>query len=76
MEYYLESKENVLRELESSERGLSSQEAAARLRQQGKNRLAEEEKRSVLRKFLDSVTDPMILMLLGAALVQVIVTIL
>ncbi len=76
MEFYLESSEEVLRELKSSEKGLSAQEAAARLQRQGKNRLAEEEKRSAWRKLLDSVTDPMILMLLGAALVQVVVTIL
>ena len=76
MEYYLESREKVLRELNTSDQGLSSQEASARLQQNGKNLLKEEEKRSVWRKFLDSVTDPMILMLLGAALVQVIVTIL
>ncbi len=76
MEYYLEDRDKVLRELKSSEQGLSEQEAAERLRQNGKNRLKEEEKRSVWRKFLDSITDPMILMLLGAALVQVIVTIL
>ena len=76
MEYYLESREKVLESLGSSVQGLSSQEAAARLEKNGKNRLQEEEKRSVWRKFLDSVTDPMILMLLGAALVQVVVTIL
>ena len=76
MEYYREKSETVLQELKSSAQGLSSEEAAARLQQQGKNKLAEEEKRSVFRKFLDSITDPMILMLLGAALVQVIVTIL
>jgi Ca2+-transporting ATPase len=76
VKYYLESSDEVLRELKTSSQGLSDREAAARLQQQGKNRLAEEEKRSVFRKFLDSVTDPMILMLLGAALVQVIVTIL
>ena len=76
MEYYLETREQVLKELESSMRGLSAQEAAARLQQNGKNRLIEEEKRSVWRKFLDSITDPMILMLLAAALVQGIVTIL
>ena len=76
MEYYLETREQVLKELESSMRGLSAQEAAARLQQNGKNRLIEEEKRSVWRKFLDSVTDPMILMLLAAALVQGVVTIL
>ena len=76
MKYYLESSDEVLRELKTTSQGLSDREAAARLQQQGKNRLAEEEKRSVFRKFLDSVTDPMILMLLAAALVQVIVTIL
>ena len=76
MEYYLQSSEKVLEELHSSAQGLSAQESAERLRKNGKNRLAEEEKRSFWRKFLDSIADPMILMLLGAALVQVIVTIL
>ena len=76
MEYYLKNREEVLDELQTSEQGLASQEAAERLRQNGKNLLQEEEKRPLWRKFLDSVTDPMILMLLGAALVQVVVTIL
>ncbi len=76
VEYYLESKEKVLQELGTTEQGLTSEEAAVRLKEQGKNLLAEEEKRSTFRKFLDSIMDPMILMLLGAALVQVIVTIL
>ena len=76
MEYYLKNTEEVLKELKTSEQGLDPAEAAARLEKNGKNVLKEEEKRSTWRKFLDSVTDPMILMLLGAALVQVIVTIL
>lgn len=76
MEYYLKSTEEVLKELKTSEQGLDPAEAAARLEKNGRNVLKEEEKRSTWRKFLDSVTDPMILMLLGAALVQVIVTIL
>ena len=76
MDYYLKSTEEVLKELNTSEQGLSPAEAAARLEKNGRNVLKEEEKRSMWRKFLDSVTDPMILMLLGAALVQVIVTIL
>ena len=37
MKYYLEDTDKVLRELESSEQGLSSGEAAARLQQNGKN---------------------------------------
>ena len=76
MEYYLKDREAVLRELETSEQGLSAQEAAGRLAQNGKNLLIEEKKRSVGQKFVDSIMDPMILMLLGAALVQVIVTVL
>jgi len=76
VKYYLENRETVLKELKTSDQGLSSREAEARLQQNGKNCLKEENGRSVWRKFLDSVTDPMILMLLGAALVQVIVTIL
>ena len=76
MEYYLKNTEEVLKELDTSQQGLSPEEAAARLLKNGRNQLKEEEKRSMGRKFLDSVTDPMILMLLGAALVQVIVTIL
>ena len=47
MKYYLENRETVLRELKTSDLGLSSPEAAARLQQNGKNRLKEEEKRSV-----------------------------
>ena len=76
MDYYLENTQQVLRELETSEQGLSSAEAAERLAQNGKNLLIEEKKRSIGRKFIDSIMDPMILMLLGAALVQVIVTVL
>ena len=76
MDYYLEPQDRVLQELNTSLRGLRSSEASLRLQKNGKNLLKQEEKRSIWRKFLDSVTDPMILMLLGAALVQVIVTIL
>ena len=53
VEYYLESKEKVLQELGTTEQGLTSEEAAVRLKEQGKNLLAEEEKRSTFRKFLD-----------------------
>ncbi len=76
MQYYLEECAEVLKDLKTSEQGLDPKEAQARLEKNGKNVLKEEEKRSMGRKFLDSVTDPMILMLLGAALVQVIVTVL
>ena len=46
MKYYLESQEQVLRDLQTTDRGLSSAEAAARLQKNGKNLLKEEEKRT------------------------------
>ena len=39
VEYYLESKEKVLQELGTTEQGLTSEEAAVRLKEQGKNLL-------------------------------------
>ncbi len=76
MKYYLIDREKVLQELGTSRNGLTDAEAAERLEREGKNLLKKEEKRPLWRKFLDSITDPMILILLGAAVVQVIVTIL
>ncbi len=76
MKYYLEDTDKVLRELESSEQGLSSGEAAARLQQNGKNVLIGTEKTPMWKKILETLTDPMIMILLAAAVVQVVVTIL
>ena len=58
MEYYLENREKVLQELQSSERGLNSAEAAKRLQQNGKNRLKEEEKRPVVCPYCGATTTP------------------
>ena len=41
MKHYLESAEDVLKEVNSTEDGLSSEEAAARLEKHGKNKFAE-----------------------------------
>lgn len=49
MKHYLESAEDVLKEVKSTEDGLSSEEAAARLEKHGKNKLAEAEKRDFLK---------------------------
>ena len=76
VKYYLEDTDKVLRELESSEQGLSSGEAAARLQQNGKNVLIGTEKTPMWKKILETLTDPMIMILLAAAVVQVVVTIL
>lgn len=44
MKFYLEEKEAVLRELGSAAEGLTSEDAAARLEKNGKNKLKEEKK--------------------------------
>ena len=70
MKHYLESAEAVFAEVQSSESGLSSQEAAARLEKNGKNKLAEAKKDSTLKKFFDQMKDPMIIILLIAAVIS------
>ena len=47
MKEYLRSKEDVLKELEVTESGLSSKESEARLEKNGKNKLAEGKKESL-----------------------------
>lgn len=70
MKFYLESVETALKEVASNPEGLTSQEAAQRLAQHGKNKLAEGEKISLLRRFLDQLSDPMLIILMVAALVS------
>ena len=70
MKFYLESTENVFREVGSSEQGLSEQEALARLEKNGKNKLKEGEKDSLIKRFLDQLKDPMIIMLIVAAAIS------
>ena len=70
MRYYCESKEDVLRELGVTENGLSQSEAQARLEKNGKNRLAAAKGKSLFRRFLEQLADPMIIILLVAAAVS------
>jgi len=70
MKHYLESAEAVFKEVNSSERGLTSAEAAARLASNGKNKLADAKKDSKLKRFFDQMKDPMIIILLVAAVVS------
>ncbi len=70
MKHYLESAEAVFTEVNSSEAGLSSAEAAARLEKNGKNKLAEAKKDSIVKKFFDQMKDPMIIILIIAAAIS------
>ena len=67
MQFYLKNKEETFKELNSSEKGLSSEEVQARQAKFGLNKLKEPKKKSIFKKVLESILDPMILMLLVAA---------
>lgn len=70
MKFYNESIEKVMSELGSSEVGLSNAEAEKRLAENGKNKLAEGEKESLFKRFLNELKDPMLIMLMVAAVVS------
>ena len=69
MQFYLKETDAVFEEVKSSEAGLTSEEAAKRLEQNGKNKLAEAKKDSMLKRFVDQLKDPMIIILLVAAVI-------
>lgn len=75
MKFYLEDSNQVLEDVASTPEGLTSEEAIRRLEQNGKNKLEEARKESMLSKFLHSLADPMILMLIVAAAIQAVVTV-
>lgn len=58
---------NVLKEFRTSEEGLSDAEAAERLKRNGKNQLRAKPAKSILQMLKAQITDPMILILVGAS---------
>ncbi|MDO5324704.1 MAG: HAD-IC family P-type ATPase, partial [Clostridia bacterium] len=70
MKLYCEDVERALEESRSSREGLTSAEAQKRLAANGKNKLAEAKKDSLVKRFFQQMADPMILILLAAALVS------
>ena len=70
MKEYLKSCEDVLQEQQSSPEGLTTQEAEKRLSQVGKNRLKEGEKTPLWKRFLEELADPMIIILIVAAVIS------
>ena len=74
-EYRL-STEEVLSALETSEHGLSGHEAAKRLETYGKNKLKEAEKATWMQRFMAQLKDPMLIILMIAALVSAATTVL
>ena len=71
MKQYCEDKNAVLQALNVAEgEGLSSQEAAKRLEENGRNKLAAAKKKSLVRRFFEQLSDPMIIILIVAAVVS------
>lgn len=70
MKEYLKEAEKVLADAGSAENGLTSAEAADRLAKNGKNKLAEGKKESLIRRFLKQLADPMIIILIVAAVIS------
>lgn len=67
MKDYLKSAEEVLQEQNTSWDGLTAGEAAARLEKNGRNKLAEGKRVTLLQRFFSQLADPMIIILIIAA---------
>ena len=74
--YYLLETKQVLELVDSSEHGLSEDDAQTRLEKNGKNKLQEAQKETMFQKFIGSISDPMIIMLLASAAIQAFVNVL
>ncbi len=70
MRYYCEEKETVLKEFDTTMDGLSDTEAAARLEKNGKNRLEAAKGKTLVQRFLEQLADPMIIILIVAAVIS------
>ena len=68
--FHNKSAEETFTAVNSSENGLTSAQAAERLQANGKNALAEARKKPAILKFLSQFTDPMIIVLLAAAVIS------
>lgn len=70
MKHYFESIEAVLNQMESSKNGIDPKEASLRLEKHGRNKLDEGKKKTVFARFLDQLKDPMIIVLIVAAIIS------
>ena len=70
MKHYLHSAQEVLQHVSSTPSGLSPQEASLRYEKNGPNKLDEAKKKSLVRRLLDQFADPMILILIAAAIIS------
>lgn len=76
MKYYLESSSEVFGEVKSTENGLTSEQARRCSAETGKNKLAEGKKTPLILRFLSQFADPMIIILIAAAVISAITSVL
>ena len=72
MKYYCSGIDEVLTDVKSTRDGLSAAEADKRLAENGKNKLAEGKKDSLVKRFFMQMADPMIIILIVAAVISAI----
>ena len=70
MKEYLSPAADVLKETGAEATGLASAEAKSRLEKNGPNKLAEGKKETLVQKFLRELSDPMIIILIVAAVIS------
>ena len=70
MKHYLETCEAVLEDVQSTPNGLTAEEAKSRLQTYGENNLAEAPKPTLAARFIEQFKNPMILVLLAAAVIS------
>ena len=70
MKFYLEQIESVFAHVKSSENGLTTAEAEKRLAENGKNKLKEGKKKTIFQRILEQLSDPMIIILIVAAVIS------
>ncbi len=70
MKFYAKEKDAVIEQFSSSYDGLSTEEAEKRLAENGKNKLVEGKKESLLHRFLKQLAEPMTIILLVAAAIS------
>ena len=70
MKFYCESESNVFDNLDSKKEGLTSETAEKRLLANGKNKLVEAKKESLIHRFFKQLIEPMTIILLVAAAIS------
>ncbi|MBQ8504397.1 MAG: cation-translocating P-type ATPase [Clostridia bacterium] len=70
MKHYLHSTDEVFEHVSSSPSGLSESEAAKRLEENGKNKLEEGKKKTMFKRVIEQLSDPMIIILIVAAVIS------